>query len=51
MVMPALILLLVLVLPLATLVARRLPARQIMRYAIAWVIIFAIGWLILTCFT
>ena len=49
--MPALILLLVLVLPLSALLSRRLPMRTTLVYAGAWVAVFLIGWVIVVSFT
>lgn len=43
MVAQALILLLLLVLPLSALMSRRLAARTVATYALAWIAIFAIG--------
>jgi aspartyl protease family protein len=43
--------LLLLVLPLSALAARRLPARQWVPMALAWIAIFAIGWLLIAYFT
>lgn len=51
MVAQALILLLVLMLPVSALMSRRLPARTVIVYAIAWIAIFGIGWIILRSFT
>lgn len=51
MVAQALILLLVLALPLAALIARRLPMQTMLIYGAAWVAVFTIGWLIVARFT
>lgn len=37
---------LLLLLPLSALAARRLPMATVMRYAIAWIVIFAIGFIL-----
>lgn len=42
---------LLLILPISALIARRLPIRQWVPMALAWVTIFAIGWLIVRNFT
>ena len=47
----ALVLMLVLVLPLSALAARRMPARDILRYAAAWIGVFLIGWFVIAAFT
>ncbi|MEH3047580.1 hypothetical protein [Sphingomonas adhaesiva] len=51
MVAQALILLLVLILPLSALLARRMPVRTVIVYAMAWIGVFALGWLIASNFT
>ncbi|WP_188659475.1 hypothetical protein [Sphingomonas metalli] len=43
--------LLLLILPLSALAARRLPARQWVPMALAWIAIFALGWLLVAYFT
>lgn len=49
---PALIFyLLLLILPVSALVARRLPLRQVVPIMAAWVAIFAIGWFMFAYFT
>ncbi len=49
---PALVFyLLVLILPISALVARRLPARQWLPMAAIWVAIFGIGWIVIASFT
>lgn len=40
-----------LLLPLSALVARRLPIRDVVKYAVAWVAIFGIGYLLYASFT
>jgi hypothetical protein len=47
----ALILLLVLVLPLSALVARRMPGQTVLRYALAWGGVFLALFAIVTLFT
>lgn len=47
----ALLMLAVLVLPVATLVARRVPGRIVLRYGALWGAIFIIAWLIAARFT
>ena len=47
----ALILLLVLVLPLSALVARRMPGQTVLRYALAWGAVFIALFVIATLFT
>lgn len=47
----ALILLLVLVLPLSALIARRMPGRTLLRYAVAWSGVFLALFLIVALFT
>jgi len=37
---------LLLVLPLSALAARRMPVATVMRYAIAWIVIFGVGLLV-----
>jgi aspartyl protease family protein len=40
-----------LILPLSALVARRLPAREVLKYALAWIAIFGLGYLLYVSFT
>lgn len=43
--------LLVLILPLSALAARRLPAGRVIKLALAWIAIFAVGALIMSALT
>lgn len=42
---------LALLLPLSALIARRPPAREVVKYALAWIAIFGLGFLLYTSFT
>jgi hypothetical protein len=47
----ALILAMLLILPISALAARRLPARQLMGYGVAWAAVFAVGVLLVSSLT
>ena len=47
----ALIYALILILPLSALVARRVPLAETMKYALAWIAIFAVGFVLVRSFT